>query len=42
MPEKGKSFERWDLGPIVMEEEKGGGVGIGCVWGDSGKDEELS
>lgn len=25
MPEKGKSFEHWDLEPIVMEEEKGVG-----------------
>lgn len=25
MPERRKSFERWDLGPIVTEEEKGVG-----------------
>lgn len=25
MPEKSKSFQRRDLGPIVMEEEKGEG-----------------
>lgn len=31
MPEKGKSFEHWDLGPIVMEEEKGMGDWIRWV-----------